>query len=194
MKHISCYALDNPTCEVGFIKNLEAPEKTAAQMYEYALDYLPQNGFKQYEISNFSVPGYACRHNLNYWDNGPYTGLGPSAFSYIEGKRAENVPDIRGYIKNASCGKPAVSFSERLDRAPSAKETAAVKVRTAEGISFKWFKGKTGYDFLHLEEKALPRLFEDRLVEYIKDSDTRTGIRLTKKGILFCDIVSAAFL
>ena len=185
LKHISCYALD--------YRKLEAREG-AAGMYEYAMDYLPEKGFKQYEISNFSKDGLACRHNLSYWNNDPYIGLGASAVSYIGGRREENMPDISGYIKRVKTGHTAIASSERLDKVRRAGETAAVKIRTMEGIDFGWFRIKTGLDFLKLEEEALPRLLEEGLIEYTADKGVRAGVRLTRRGILFCDIVSSAFL
>lgn len=121
-------------------------------------------------------------------------GLGPSAVSYIDGKREENMPDILEYIKKAPSGRSVTVFSEKLSGIASAKETAAVKIRTMEGIALKWFKDKTGLDFLKLEEGALPRLLEERLIRYVMDKGVRSGVALTRKGILFCDIVSGAFL
>jgi len=185
VKHISCYALD--------CKELEASDG-AAELYEYTMDYLPQKGFVQYEISNFSKDGYACKHNLNYWNNDPYAGLGPSAVSYIGGKREENIPDILRYIKNARSGRTVVFSGEKLDKVRRAKETAALKIRTMEGIDFEWFRQKTGMGLLKLEKEELPRLMEESLIEYIINKDTRAGVRLTRKGILFCDIVSGAFV
>ena len=192
VQHISCYCLT-------YEKN-EAREEKAALMYEYATDELSRNGFMQYEISNFSKDGCRCLHNMNYWDNGPYIGLGPSAVSYIDGERGENTRDISEYIERADTGRsPAISY-ERLTPERGARETAAVKIRTMEGIDFEWFRQKTGFEFMDLEEKALPGLIEKGLIEYIFQagagfqSRLGTAVRLTQKGKLFCDIVSSAFL
>jgi oxygen-independent coproporphyrinogen-3 oxidase len=186
VKHISSYCLD--------CKKIETKEEEAADMYEYAMDFLNKKGFRQYEISNFTKDGYASRHNLNYWNNDPYIGLGPSAVSYIGGKREENTADIADYLKRFSRGEPLTESIEKLKDTDSAKETAAIKIRTMEGIDFKWFKDKTGLDFQSLEQAALPKLLEDGLVEYIKTKDGFSAVALTCKGILFCDIVSSAFL
>jgi oxygen-independent coproporphyrinogen-3 oxidase len=185
VQHISCYALDCKELESG---------KIAPALYEYAMDYLPTKGYIQYEISNFSKKGFACKHNLNYWDNGPYTGLGPSAVSYAKGKREENISDIASYIERSGSGASTAAYSEKLDRMHSARETAAIKIRTMEGIDLEWFKKKTGLGFLKLEKKALPRLIEDGLVYHAGRRAARKAVRLTPKGVLFCDIVSSAFL
>ena len=83
---------------------------------------------------------------MNYWDNGSYIGLGAAAVSYVDGVRAKNVADIREYIKRFGSGKSLVSSSEKLSPLRRAKETAAVKIRTKDGIDFNRFKEKTGFD------------------------------------------------
>jgi oxygen-independent coproporphyrinogen-3 oxidase len=186
VKHISCYSLDH--------KGLEAKEENSAMMYKYAMDFLPDRGFKQYEISNFAKDGFLCRHNLAYWNNNPYLGVGPSAVSYKEVTREENIPRVIDYIRRAKAGGTVVSSGERLDDLTCAKETAALKIRTMEGINFGWFRRKTGFDFLELEKGALRRLLEDGLIKYIKNGHDFSGVRLSPRGILFCDIVSSAFL
>jgi len=186
IKHISCYSLD--------CRKLECGSEKAARMYEYAIDFLSGKGFKQYEISNFAKDGFCCAHNLNYWDNSPYIGLGPSAVSYIDGVRKENTVNISDYIKMVKSRKPAVVLIDNLNKIDHAKETAAVKIRTMEGINFDWFGRKTGFDFLSLEKEVLPGLSEEGLIEYAQEPKAHSGIILSRKGILFCDIVSSAFL
>lgn len=186
VKHISCYGLDH--------KGLEAKEEDSARMYKYAMDFLSEEDFRQYEISNFAKEGFLCRHNLAYWNNDPYLGIGPSAVSYKEGTREENIPRVVDYIRRARAGETTVSSGEKLDDEACAKETAALKIRTMEGIYFEWFREKTGFDFPELEQGVLPRLLEDGLIEYIKNVHDFSGVRLSPRGILFCDIVSSAFL
>jgi Coproporphyrinogen III oxidase and related Fe-S oxidoreductases len=199
IRHISCYGL---TYEAGSpikecLENgsiLPLTEEASAGMYSLAISYLADKGFAQYEISNFSKPGSRCEHNFSYWNNDPYTGLGPSAVSYAEGVRSENISDVSGYIDKVRSGVQAVSSSEKLSSEDRARETAAVKIRTMEGISFDWFKKKTGFDLPDLEREALSRLIADGLIEYEMTGNSAKGARLTRKGILFCDTVSSAFL
>ena len=163
-------------------------------MYEAAIDKLSLGGFKQYEVSNFAKPGFECKHNLNYWDNDPYIGLGASAVSYMDGVRSKFVSDVKEYVQRFRNGKSMVESSEKLSPVRRAKETAAIKIRTRTGIDFGWFKDKTGYDLRELEKRALPRLLEDGLIKYKKDGEVPTGIILKRKGFLFSDTVSSAFL
>jgi oxygen-independent coproporphyrinogen III oxidase len=197
--HISCYELTyekgTPLYNALQAKTLEPLEDSVtAIMYETAIDILSLRGFKQYEVSNFAKIGFECRHNLNYWDNNEYIGLGPSGVSYIDGVRSKRVSDTGEYIRRARENKSFIESSERLSPPARAKETAAVKIRTREGIDFRWFREKTGYDFRELEKKALPKLLEQGLVKYKKAGDTVTGVCLKRKGFLFCDTVSSALI
>jgi len=199
VQHISTYSLtyekNTPLCmrkEKGQIQPLE--NETIAEMYEHAIDYLEDNGFKHYEISNFAKEGFSCRHNLNYWENSPYRGLGISAVSYSEGIRKENITDTLEYIKRVRSGEDIIQFQEKLSNDRRAKETAAVKIRTKKGIDFAWFKKKTGFDFLVLEHEPIASLREKELIDYTRIDGTIKGVSLTKKGFLFCDSVSSELL
>ncbi|MDD5136737.1 MAG: coproporphyrinogen-III oxidase family protein, partial [Candidatus Omnitrophica bacterium] len=199
IKHVSCYELTyekgTPLFSAAANKSiLPIADEVGAAMYEMAIDILSLRGFKQYEVSNFAKRGYESRHNSNYWENNPYLGLGPSAVSYIDGKRSRNVSDVKEYVERFNSGKSLIEFSEKLSAEKSAKETAAVKIRTRDGIGFDWFKNKTGFDLLELERRALPKLLEDGLIKYKKEGNAPTGICLKRKGFLFCDTVSAALL
>ncbi|MCX5665677.1 MAG: coproporphyrinogen III oxidase, partial [Candidatus Omnitrophica bacterium] len=197
--HISCYGLTyepgTPIKECvkdGSITPLA--DERSADMYSLAISYLADKGFGQYEISNFSKPGFSCKHNYTYWNNDPYTGLGPSAVSYNDGVRRENIPDVSDYIDRVRSGLQPAGSSEELLPIERAKETAAIKIRTMEGIGFDWFKEKTGFSLPDLERKVLPKLIADGLIEEVGPGPEAEGVRLTRKGILFCDTVSSAFL
>lgn len=197
--HISCYELtyEKDTPLFNALKNksiLPLEDDDVVAMYEKAIDLLALGGFKQYEISNFSKEGYGCRHNLNYWENNLYIGLGASAFSYIDGTRTKNIADISEYIRRSEDGVPLIGFTEKLSPIRRARETAAVKIRTKEGIDFNWFEEKTGYDFMELEKKAVQELLQKDLIKYRKDKFDPTGICLKRKGFLFCDTVSSTLL
>ena len=197
--HISCYSLTyekgTPLFSVLENKSISpVGEDVAASMYEAAIDILSLGGFKQYEVSSFAKEGFRCAHNVSYWENSSYTGLGASAVSYAEGVRVKNVSDVSDYIKRFHSGKPLYEFREKLPPVKRARETAAIKIRTKDGIDFSWFRDKTGFDFMELERKALACLIEDGLIKYKKDGERLTGICLKRKGFLFCDTVSSALL
>lgn len=200
-QHVSCYSLSYEK-DTPFFKMREKNEilplddEIAADMYAYTISSLPKMGFDHYEVSNFARPGFECAHNLNYWDNNSYIGLGPSAVSYIDGARSENVPGVEEYIDRYEKGASLIAYRENLLGIRMAREAAALKIRTKQGIDYGRFKNKTGFDFEDIEKDSLEELFKDHLLEYNMDIVTKknTGIRLTQKGFLFSDTVSSAFL
>lgn len=195
VNHLSAYNLSYEPqtplgikLENGHIDPLD--DGVTSGMYQLSRDFLAENGFDRYEISNFAKSGYICRHNCVYWDNQEYLGLGPSAYSYVNGQRLSNIKDVKKYIEAIKGKLPVWDFKEKLSLVRRAKETAAVKIRTAEGIDFEWFSRKCGYDFLKFYSGSLDSILADKLVEYKVFKGKKTGIRLTDKGFLFCDSVS----
>ena len=197
--HLSCYFLtyekNTPLSRLVENKIVEPlDEQIAADMYKFAVDYLPRYGFNQYEISNFAKEGYSCRHNCNYWRNDSYLGLGPSAVSYADGIRKRNISSVEDYIKNIKIDKEPIVFREELPALEMAKETLALKIRTRAGVNCAWFREKTGFNALDIESEVLPKLERDGLIEFKTQEDKITDFFLTDKGFLFCDIVSSSFL
>jgi len=197
--HISCYSLThekntplNDLVEKGDVVPVD--DKLSAEMYDVAMSYLPENGFCHYEVSNFAKENYFCRHNIHYWENNAYEALGASSVSYVNGIRQANVSDVQEYIERVYRGESTALYKEQLDIPQKAKETAALKIRTAEGIDYAWFKEKTGVEFLEIEKNVLSVLEDDGLIQYNRDEGKNKGIHLTKKGFLFCDSVSSSLL
>jgi oxygen-independent coproporphyrinogen III oxidase len=185
VKHISAYALSyEKNTPLSKMVNRDAMKRPSdacvAAMYELAMSFLPAQGFLQYEVSNFALKGFECRHNLNYWDNGEYLGLGPSAVSYVNGVRSRNRARLHDYIKRVNMGKSLIVSREKLSPEKSRREAAAIKIRTAAGIVFD-----------PLFSNEINGLLKRGLIEYCRN---KRGIRLTPKGFLFCDEVSAAFV
>ena len=199
VKHISAYAL---TCEKNtpFFKAVQQGEtkllcdSITSRMYNYTLNFLAKKGFEHYEVSNFSKKGYTCQHNLQYWDNNEYIGLGPSAVSYEQGERKRNISSVKDYITRVQHKVSVVVFREKLTLQQRAKETAALKIRTAQGIDFIDFKVRTRVDFMRLEAQAVERFIDLGILNYRTKKGLKTGVFLTQKGFLFCDEVCSEFL
>lgn len=192
--HLSAYGLsyedDTPLSDMLKKNKIEAlSDIVVAEMYDYTIDYLSQYNYDHYEVSNFAKKGYRCKHNLNYWQNNSYIGLGASAVSYTNGERKENISDVKEYISKAKKEEKLVVSTEQLSLIDRAKETAALKIRTNEGIDSEWFREKTGFDFWELENSALEKLLNAGLIKKTKESAS-----LTKKGYLFCDTISSSLL
>jgi oxygen-independent coproporphyrinogen-3 oxidase len=108
------------------------PEDETAGLYEAAADLLAVEGFEHYEISNFARPGRRSRHNVKYWTDGDYLGFGPSAHSYLGGRRWSNAADLDAWL--ASPGGSAVRVEDPQPPAVRAREALVAGLRLLEGI------------------------------------------------------------
>lgn len=183
-QHISCYELtpEEKTPLIGMIRSGETTlpgEDTVIGMYDEAIAMLSAHGYEQYEISNFSLPGLACRHNLNYWNRGEYTGIGAGAHSFSGLVRSRNEPDIRGYIETLGSGLLPLKESIRLSPEDAVKELIFLGLRKREGISPDEAE-RSGIDII----RSCGELFREGFLE------TRQGhIRLTGKGLAIANTV-----
>ena len=151
-EHISTYSL---TYENGtvFDKLLsrgvyqKINESDELDMYKSAISLLTNNGFTHYEISNFAKEGNDSLHNLVYWKNQEYIGIGPGACSFINGRRVSNEKDVVKYIQNVDTHKDNTTFSENLPPREHASETLIMGLRMKSGISNTRFLRQTGYQF-----------------------------------------------
>ncbi len=193
-EHISCYAL---TYEEGtpFQKRRQTGQlnpvdpDVEADMYELTLDLLPAAGYAQYEISNFARAGAECRHNLRYWHNLPYLGVGPSAAGFVDGVRYKNVADTVLYLSAVKAGRLPQVEQERLPPDRRARETAMLMLRLSAGIGRWDFQHRFGVDPLEFFAEAISRHKANGLVEVSSDS-----VRLTRAGRMLADQVIADFL
>jgi oxygen-independent coproporphyrinogen-3 oxidase len=132
-EHISLYCLtleDGTSLQDQVSRgHLPTPDPDqAADMYELAGDRLTKAGYQQYEISNWSLPGFECAHNLVYWHNRPYLGLGAGAHSSSDGRRWWNVRSVPAYID-----RMAAVFSPPSRVAPALRPTPASQGGLAGG-------------------------------------------------------------
>ena len=146
--HLSCYGLTyepgtplREQLDIGVVQRVDPDAE--AEMYETALDILPGAGLPHYEISNFARPGAQCRHNLRYWHNEPYLGIGPAAAGFIDEVRYKNVADTAAYVRAIQEGQSPWSEQETLPPARRARETAMLELRLTEGINRKQFASVT---------------------------------------------------
>ncbi|MBQ9535192.1 MAG: radical SAM family heme chaperone HemW [Clostridia bacterium] len=147
-KHISCYALkreENTPARTW----ADIPDDDAqADMYLSAVEQLAGCGYRQYEISNFAVPGYESRHNMRYWDLRYYIGFGCAAHSYFGGKRFNFTADIKQYTEAILSGKGDVAEdAEETEYDNRAGEYIMLKMRTASGIDADRFFSEFDVDF-----------------------------------------------
>ncbi len=193
VQHISAYALTyeegtplQKAVEAGEVEPVD--EETDRQMYETTIDKLEKAGFKQYEISNFARPGFECKHNLNYWANKPYIGIGPAAGSYWQGNRTLNIADIKKYIEAIEQGTTVTDESETPDNTQIACETAVLNLRRRCGIILDEFEKQTGFDAMKLFAEPIGRYRELGLIEA-----TDGRLFLTRDALPIADSVLCDF-
>lgn len=159
-------------------------EELSLAMYEMAISRLESAGLKQYEISAFAKPGYESQHNSGYWTGRPFWGLGPSAFSYWEGKRFSNVAHLGRYCKALREGKSPIDFEEKLDDEARRKELLICQLRLCRGVHLDQFYLEHG----ELDPLTLKILEELKAQEFLTQEDLH--LCLTKKGRLFYDYIA----
>jgi oxygen-independent coproporphyrinogen-3 oxidase len=193
-EHLSCYALTfepgtrlHDQLQAGKIARVDSD--LDATMYERTIDTLSAAGYEHYEISNFARPGHECRHNLVYWHNEPYLGIGPSAAGFAGGVRYKNVADVAAYAEAVLAGRRPRAEEERRSPEQRARETAMLELRLTEGIDRRRFAGRHGRDPVVFFAEVV-RLHGQRGLLEVTDS----RLRLTRPGLLLADTVIADFL
>jgi oxygen-independent coproporphyrinogen-3 oxidase len=134
-------------------------------------------GYSQYEISNYSLPGYQCRHNINYWCNNEYYGVGSSAVSYSDGCREKRLGDPISYVEALNHNRSVVVERETLSGEESFRETVIMGLRMVRGVSLAALSKRYGLDPAGYYEKTLQHLIELGLVEL-----DEKYLRITDKG------------
>ncbi|MCL7487196.1 MAG: radical SAM family heme chaperone HemW [Desulfobulbaceae bacterium] len=145
-----------------------------------------QAEFSRYEISNYARPGKQCRHNINYWRNGWYAGLGPGAVSCLAGRRCRAIEDIDEFCRRIGSGKEWWSDIEELDAEARLRETVIMGLRMTDGISMTEIARRFNVDILAYYGDILLRLEEQGLVEQSNDR-----LRLSPAGMVFANQVMA---
>jgi oxygen-independent coproporphyrinogen-3 oxidase len=197
-EHISLYALglEEGTAMSAWVTRGRLPlpdDDLAADMYDLATDVLANAGYDQYEISNWSKPGYECRHNLQYWRNLPYPGFGPGAHGYADGVRYSIILSPHRYIQALKHDTneytfprtPAIDQWTVVDRDAEIADTLLMGLRlTQEGIQRATFKERFGEDLLHIHRTLVERFVNNGLL-YADDQ----VVRLTQKGRLLSNMI-----
>lgn len=148
--HLSCYLLTVdervPMGRDVARGRLTLPDDDlAADMYEHARRRLREQGYRQYEISNWARPGHESRHNLTYWRDGRWVGVGAGAASSLDGRRWKNAPVVERYVRALSRGRPAPRSEDELpDRATARHDFLALGLRLREGVSGTEYRRRFG--------------------------------------------------
>jgi oxygen-independent coproporphyrinogen-3 oxidase len=119
-----------------------------ADMFELACEVLAEAGYQHYEVSNWAKPGFACVHNLGYWERRPYVGLGAGAHSYRDDRRWWNVRPPEMYLELVEAGRLPVGGEERLEPRDAYLEEVFLRLRILEGVPSSWVEPAKAAPFL----------------------------------------------
>ena len=191
--HMSLYSLilENHTVFMNRMRRgkLHLPkEDLEAEMFDYIIAELEKAGFEHYEISNFSKPGFESCHNLMYWDNAEYYGIGAGASGYVDGVRYKNHGPIRYYLQAVEAGNARVQ-EEALTLKEQMEEEMFLGLRKKSGVSKKRFEEKFGLSFENQYGAVVSELTEQGLL--VPDRDI---VRMTKQGLFLGDTVAEKFI
>ena len=192
-EHLSCYSLilEEGTPLLRAVREgreILPEEEEERAMYEYTLRRLEKAGYRQYEISNFAKPRYACRHNLVYWELGEYQGLGLGAASYREGRRLKNTTDLAAYIRAEDPTK-LDTVEEESSLKDQMEEWMFLGMRKTEGVDLTEFRRRFGRDGEEVYGAVIGKLEREGLI--LRE---RNQIRLSRRGLDLANQVFAAFL
>jgi len=195
--HLSCYSLIfEPETPLAMKRKLGrvAPtdEDTERRMYQRVIDRLHEAGYEQYEISNWALrssnghgASFRCLHNLLYWTNRDWIGVGPSAASHAAGERWKNVPHLGRYV--AGSPTPPVQDVEQLDEDARRGEALMLGLRLREGVTHDWLNDTLPAD--NPRRAIINQLIDQHMLER-----TDTHLRLTDEGLFLADAVMSRLL
>jgi oxygen-independent coproporphyrinogen III oxidase len=191
--HLSLYLLDvhEGTPLADQIRSGMRPQPDddlAGEMYQLMVDEVSAAGYNHYEISNFSLPGYASRHNTKYWAGAPYYGFGCSAHSYDGGRhRWSNERDVAKYVELVEREDSPVVEHTELNEEEARSESIFLGLRLMRGLDLEDYRMRFGSDLRDVYDSDLTRLVDAGLIEI----DERL-VRLTRRGALLSNEVFAA--
>ena len=191
--HMSLYSLilENHTVFMNRMRRGKLPlpkEELEAEMFEYIIEELERAGFEHYEISNFSKPSFESRHNLMYWDNAEYYGIGAGASGYVNGIRYKNHGPIRHYLSAVEEGNARI-IEEHLSQKEQMEEEMFLGLRKKSGVSMVRFEEKFGRSFDGLYGEIVKDLVQQGLMQIEGDR-----VRMTKRGLFLGDTVAERFI
>jgi len=193
-EHVSVYGLqieeNTPLARaVASGQTTPCPEELELGMYLAAIDSLTQNGYEHYEISNFARPGRQCAHNLVYWQNRPYLGLGPAAHSFFRGERFANETSVARYSQKLCREEYPVETREKITPETEMAETMFLGLRLLQGVDLNMFYHRFGRRAEVVYRREIAGLVKEGLVEFAGER-----LRLTARGLPLANRVFGEFV
>jgi oxygen-independent coproporphyrinogen-3 oxidase len=190
-EHLSMYELTVEESTPFFLEAQQGqwalpPEEEVLAMMAAVETSIDRSPLARYEISNYAVPGRECRHNLNYWDNGLYLGIGPGAVSAFGGQRRAALTDLSAYCQQVAAGQDIWVEKEQLDTEAAFRETVIMGLRLTAGVSLSDLHQRFDLDPVVYYGETLHRLLAQGLVLIREDR-----LFLTNKGLRLANQVMA---
>jgi len=194
IEHVSCYGLSfEPGTELyqdlqrGHVARVD--DGLQREMYDLTLGATERAGMEHYEISNFAHPGRRSLHNLTYWRNEGYLGLGPAAASYIDGERRTSQADLTAYLSAPADCDLRSATRETLTGRDEMAETVMLALRLTQGLDLASFRARFGWDALEIFPESISRYARQGALIV-----TDTHIRLARDAYFVSDTVLADIL
>ncbi len=193
-EHLSAYNLTIEPDTVFYKQQSQGqlkmpPDDFQRELFEITIDTLTGAGYEHYEISNYAKPGKKCRHNLNYWVDGEYLGLGAGASSFFNGERYKNINLPARYIAQTNESETAVESRETPDRSQRMGEAVMLGLRLRKGLNLTTFENQFGITFQEAFGETVERLENMELLELHGDRAA-----LTREGLFVADSVIVEFI
>lgn len=193
LPHYSIYSLkveENTLFHTMYQRNqLPLPdEEDELNMYLLLMERMKAAGYKQYEISNFAKPGFESRHNMTYWRNEDYYGLGAGAHGYVGRQRHVNIKGVNPYNEAANKGLPRLESFE-ISKEEAMEDFLMVGLRVLDGVSRSRFREQFGISMEDVFAGPLNKMVGAGLLDATED-----GYKLSSKGILFGNDVFGEFI
>jgi oxygen-independent coproporphyrinogen III oxidase len=183
-EHFSCYLLTleewTPMGQQVARGELRLPDDdTVAEQYALTRTRLAAAGYRQYEISNWALPGHESRHNLGYWRCEPYLGLGPGAVARIGDVRAKQTPHVGDYLQAIAAGRRLLVEEEHLTPGMAQREAMMLGLRLRAGLDMAAYRRRFGVDLAEVTGPSLDELLSGGFLEWYEDR-----LRLTDTALL----------
>ncbi|MBI3995216.1 MAG: coproporphyrinogen III oxidase family protein, partial [Nitrospirae bacterium] len=192
--HLSAYAL---TIEEGTRFGADSlngllilpDEERQVRFDQLTAAKLSDAGYVRYEVSNYARPGFACRHNLGYWSQQDYLGLGPGAHSYLADRRFSKIEKIEAYIREVEAGGGAIEESEPIDPELACREALIFGLRKTEGVCLDEIQRR----YSRVVPDRLQQTFEQWRRDELMILDP-PRLRLSSRGLCLWDRIAEEIL
>lgn len=194
LPHYALYSLilENQTMFMNWVRRgkMHLPEQEVeAQMYAETIEAMEKAGRMQYEISNFAKPGFESKHNLVYWNNQNYFGIGAGASGYLENRRYKNRGPIQHYLKSLNDDRLPILEEEHLSEREQIEEEMFLGLRKILGVEKAVFEARFKQSITDVYGDVVEKLKQQKLI-----TETDTSIHLTKTGLFRGNDVFEEFL